>query len=265
MDNRETIAEDIIAGRNPVLEALRAGRPIDRVLIAKDSLTGSARVIAALCKEKDIVVKETAPARLDAICGGLRHQGVVAIAAAREYVEVADILRVAEEKGEPPFLVIADEINDPHNLGAIIRTAEAVGAHGLILPKRNSAGLTAAVARASAGAMEYLPVARVANLVSVVEELKKHGIWVYGAEADGQSVFETDFSGPIAVVVGSEGAGISRLLREKCDFLVSLPMRGRITSLNASVACGIVLYEALRSRRAGGPPDAAVNLSGKGL
>lgn len=258
-EKSEDPAEEIIAGRNPVIEALRAGRPIDHVLIAKDSLTGSARVIAALCREKGIVVKETASARLDAVCGGVRHQGVAAVTAAREYATVEDILRAAEEKNEPPFIVIADEINDPHNLGAIIRTAEAVGAHGLICPRRNSAGLTAVVAKASAGAVEYLPVARVANLVAAVELLKKRGIWIYGAEADGKPVFDTDFSGPAAIVIGSEGAGISRLLREKCDFLVSLPMRGRITSLNASVACGVVLYEALRSRQAGGPT------SGKGL
>ena len=254
-DKRESALEGVIAGRNSVLEALRSGRAIDCVMISKDSRGGSIPVIAALCREKGVVVKEVSPAKLDGVCAGLNHQGVAAIAAAHEYVSVEDILKSAEQKNEPPFIVIADEINDPHNLGAIIRTAETAGAHGVIIPKRNSAGLTAAVAKASSGAVEYMPVARVANLVSTVENLKKQGIWIYGADADGEPVFGTDFTGPSAVVVGSEGTGISRLLKEKCDFIVSLPMLGKITSLNASVACGIILYEVVRSRqqRHGGP------------
>lgn len=249
-DKRDPSMEGIIAGRNSVMEALKSGRAIDCVMIAKDSFTGSVPVIAALCREKGIVVKEVSQAKLDAACAGLNHQGVAAIAAAREYAEVDDILKAAKLKNEPPFIIIADEISDPHNLGAIIRSAEAAGAHGVIIPKRNSAGLTAAVDKASSGAVEYLPVARVANLVSTVESLKKQGVWVYGADADGTPVFGTDFTGPTAIVIGSEGTGISRLLREKCDFIVSLPMLGKITSLNASVACGIILYEVVRSRQA---------------
>ncbi|MDR3551650.1 MAG: 23S rRNA (guanosine(2251)-2'-O)-methyltransferase RlmB [Clostridia bacterium] len=247
-EQNERHSEEIIAGRNPVTEALRSGRAIDHVLIAKDTEGGPLLRIRALCRERDIVVKDTARARLDALCGGLNHQGVAAVAAAHEYASLEDILDAAQRRGEPPFLVIADEISDPQNLGAIIRTAEAAGAHGVIVPKRGGAGLTAIVAKASAGALEYLPVARVSNLVSTVEELKKRGVWIYGADMGGRPVFETDLSGAAAIVVGSEGAGISRLLREKCDFLISLPMKGHITSLNASVACGIILYEAVRCR-----------------
>lgn len=247
-DKRDQKNEDIIAGRNPVTEALKSGRAIDSVMVSRESTGGSMAPILALCRKKGVVIKEVSPLKLDAVCAGLNHQGIAAVAGAKEYVELDEILKAAEEKNEPPFLVIADEINDPHNLGAIIRSAEAAGAHGVVIPKRNSAGLTMAVEKASAGALEYMPVARVANLVSAVEELKKHNVWVYGADMAGKSVFETDFSGGAAIVIGSEGSGISRLLKEKCDFLVSLPMKGHISSLNASVACGVILYEALRSR-----------------
>lgn len=239
---------ELIAGRNPVFEALRAGRPIDHILVAKEAESGPLLRIRALCRERGVVVKEASRVKLDAMCGGVNHQGVVAVAAAHEYASVEDILRAAGEKGEPPLIVVADDINDPHNLGAIIRTAEAAGAHGIIVPKRGGVGLTAAVDKASAGALSYLPVARVPNLVAAVEDLKKRGIWIYGADMAGRSAFETDLSGPAALVVGSEGFGISRLLREKCDFLLSLPMKGHIASLNASVACGILLYEAVRAR-----------------
>jgi 23S rRNA (guanosine2251-2'-O)-methyltransferase len=247
-DKRDRTNDDIIAGRNPVLEALKAGRDIDSLLIARETFSGSASRIIAICKDKGIVVKEVSPAKLDTMCSGINHQGVVAIVAAHSYAELEDILEIAKNKNEPPFIIIADEINDPHNLGAIIRTAEAAGAHGIIIPKRNSAGLTMSVAKASAGAVEYMPVARVANLVSTIEELKKLGIWIYGADTSGKPVFETDFSGAVAIVVGSEGNGISRLLKEKCDFLVSLPMNGKIDSLNVSVACGIIIYEVVRAR-----------------
>ncbi|MFO7161394.1 MAG: 23S rRNA (guanosine(2251)-2'-O)-methyltransferase RlmB, partial [[Clostridium] cellulosi] len=204
--------------------------------------------IVSLCREKGVTIKDVSPAKLDALCAGLNHQGVAAIAAAHEYSTVEDILKRAEKKKEPPFIIIADEINDPHNLGAIIRTAEAAGAHGIIIPKRGAVGLTAAVGKASCGALEYMPVARVSNLVSTVEELKKMNIWIYGAAMSGQPYYQTDFSGACALVIGSEGFGISRLLREKCDFLVSLPMRGKIESLNASVAAGILMYEIVRRR-----------------
>lgn len=247
-DKRNKQNDDIIVGRNAVFEALNAGRPIDSVLIAKGNNGGPVARIIELCRKKNITIKDTSPARLDAMCGGLNHQGVAAIAAAHEYVEVDDILARAREKGEPPFIIIADEINDPHNLGAIIRTAEAAGAHGVIIPKRGAVGLTSAVDKASSGALEYMPVARVANLASTIEELKQQNIWIYGSEMDGKPYTETGFSGACALVIGSEGKGVSRLLREKCDFLVSIPMKGKITSLNASVAAGILMYEVARCR-----------------
>ncbi|CDZ24421.1 putative TrmH family tRNA/rRNA methyltransferase YacO [[Clostridium] cellulosi] len=247
-DKRDKHNDDVIAGRNAVYEALKSGRPVDSVLIAKGNTGGPVGRIVSLCREKGVTIKDVSPAKLDALCAGLNHQGVAAIAAAHEYSTVEDILKRAEKKKEPPFIIIADEINDPHNLGAIIRTAEAAGAHGIIIPKRGAVGLTAAVGKASCGALEYMPVARVSNLVSTVEELKKMNIWIYGAEMSGQPYYQTDFSGACALVIGSEGFGISRLLREKCDFLVSLPMRGKIESLNASVAAGILMYEIVRRR-----------------
>lgn len=247
-DKRNKQNEDLIVGRNAVFEALSAGRIIDTVLIVKGNNGGPVSRIVELCKQKNITIKDASPAKLDGICGGLNHQGVAAVAGAKEYVEVEDILRTAEERGESPFIVIADEINDPHNLGAIIRTAEASGAHGIIIPKRGSVGLTSAVDKASSGALEYMNIARVPNLVSCVEELKKKNIWVYGSEMDGQPYYETNFSGGCALVIGSEGFGISRLLKEKCDVLVSMPMKGKINSLNASVAAGVLMYEVLKSR-----------------
>ena len=247
-DKRDKHNDDVIAGRNAVYEALKSGRPVDSILIAKGNTGGPVGRIVSLCREKGVTIKDVSQAKLDALCAGLNHQGVAAIAAAHEYSTVEDILKRAEKKKEPPFIIIADEINDPHNLGAIIRTAEAAGAHGIIIPKRGAVGLTAAVGKASCGALEYMPVARVSNLVSTVEELKKMNIWIYGAEMSGQPDYQTDFSGACALVIGSEGFGISRLLREKCDFLVSLPMRGKIESLNASVAAGILMYEIVRRR-----------------
>lgn len=247
-DKREKKNDDIIVGRNAVYEALSAGRTVDSVLIAKGNNGGPVARIVALCREKNVTIKDVSAAKLDAMCGGLNHQGVAAVAGAHEYSTLEDILASAESRGEPPFIIVADEINDPHNLGAIIRTAEAAGAHGVVIPKRGAAGLTAAVDKAACGALEYLPVARVANLVAAVEELKERNIWIYGAEMSGKPYYETDFSGACALVVGSEGSGISRLLREKCDFLVSLPMKGSIQSLNASVAAGILMYEVVRRR-----------------
>ncbi len=240
-------AEDIIAGRNAVMEALRADRPLDSVLIAKGERSGSLMALTAKCRERGIPIKEVDSRKLDALCGP-NHQGIAAVAACREYATLDDLFAAAQEKGEPPFLVICDELEDPHNLGAVVRTAEAAGAHGVVIPKRRSAGLTAAVYKASAGAVEYLPVARVSNITETIREMKKRGVWVYGLDMDGGTWCQTDLTGAVALVVGSEGKGISRLVREQCDGILSLPMHGSINSLNASVACGILLYEAARQR-----------------
>lgn len=239
---------DLIIGRNAVSEALRSERAIDTLLVVRGERNGSVGRIIAECREKKIVVKEVDKKKLDFLCGQGNHQGVAAYAAAHEYAEVEDILALAQERGEAPFVIICDGIEDPHNLGAIIRTAETAGAHGIIIPKRRNVSLTWAVGKASAGAVEYMPVARVGNLASTIDELKEKGIWVYSADMDGQSWCETDYSGGVALVVGSEGNGVSRLIKEKSDFVVSLPMRGKITSLNASVAAGILMYEVSRQR-----------------
>lgn len=241
--------ELILEGRNSVLEALRAGRTIDKIYLSSgDSDHGLVR-IAALAKQAGIVVTRVDRRKLDQMSVTHAHQGVIATAAAHSYCSVEDILRFAEEKGEPPLIVICDEVSDPHNLGAIIRTAECVGAHGLIIPKRRSAGLSAVVSKASAGAVEYLPIAKVSNLVQTIEQLKKEGVWIYGTAASGSSsLYETDFSGPAALIIGSEGDGMSRLVSEQCDFRVSIPMKGHIDSLNASAAAAVLLYEVLRQR-----------------
>ena len=240
--------EDIIAGRNAVAEALRAGRAIDSVLLAKGDRAGSISALAAQCRRKGLLVKEVDSRKLDALCGP-NHQGIAALAACKETVTLDELFAAAEAKGEPPFFVVCDELEDPHNLGAILRTAETAGVHGVVIPKRRSAGLTSAVYTASAGAVEYVPVARVSNITDALREMKKRGVWVYGLDMDGETWCSVDMKGAAAVVVGSEGRGISRLVKEQCDFIVSLPMRGHITSLNASVACGIVLYEAARQRQ----------------
>ena len=243
-----TKGEDIIAGRNAVMEALRSGRTIDTLLIAKGEHTGSLTAIQVKAKEKGIIIKEADSRKLDALSGGAVHQGVVAIAAVREYSTVEDMFALAQERGEDPFLIIADEVEDPHNLGAILRTAAAAGAHGVIVPKRRAAGLTYAVGKASAGAVEYVPVARVANLAATIEELKERGVWIYAADMDGTPWCEADFSGPCGLVIGGEGHGVGRLVKEKCDVVLSLPMNGKVNSLNASVACGIMMYEVARQR-----------------
>ena len=240
--------EDIIAGRNAVAEALRAGRAIDSVLLAKGDRAGSISALAAQCRRKGLLVKEVDSRKLDALCGP-NHQGIAALAACKETVTLDELFAAAEAKGEPPLFVVCDELEDPHNLGAILRTAETAGVHGVVIPKRRSAGLTSAVYKASAGAVEYVPVARVSNITDALREMKKRGVWVYGLDMDGETWCSVDMKGAAAVVVGSEGRGISRLVKEQCDFIVSLPMRGHITSLNASVACGIVLYEAARQRQ----------------
>lgn len=239
---------DLIIGRNSVLEALRAGRAIDSLLVARGERSGSIGRILAECREKGIVIKEVDAKKLDFLCGRGNHQGVAAYAAAHAYACVADLLALAQQRGEAPFLIICDELEDPHNLGAIIRTAEAAGAHGVIIPKRHAASLSFAVSKAAAGALEYLPVARVGNLAATLDELKKQGLWIYGADMDGTPFGETDYSGPTALVIGSEGRGLGRLIKEKCDFIVSLPMKGKINSLNASVAAGILMYEIARQR-----------------
>ena len=239
---------NLIIGRNAVSEALRSGRNIDTLLVVRGERNGSVGRIIAECKEKGVVIKEVDKKKLDFMGGQGNHQGVAAYAAVHEYSSVEDIFALAEERGEAPFIILCDELEDPHNLGAIIRTAETAGAHGVIIPKRRNASLTWAVGKASAGAVEYVPVARVGNLASTIDDLKKRGLWVYTADMDGQNWCETDFSGPVALVVGSEGNGVSRLIREKSDFVVSLPMKGKITSLNASVAAGILMYEVSRQR-----------------
>lgn len=240
--------EEIIAGRNAVMEALRSGRAIDSLLLAKGNRTGALGAIAAKAKAQGVAVKEVDGKKLDHLCAGAPHQGVVAMAAAHEYARVEDILDLAESRGEPPFLIIADELEDPHNLGAIIRTAECAGAHGVVIPRRRAAGLTYTVGKASAGAVEYLPVARVTNIAAAIDDLKKRGVWVYGTDLCGENWCQTDLTGAIALVIGNEGAGISRLVKEKCDGMLTLPMLGQISSLNASVAAGVVMYEIARQR-----------------
>jgi len=246
---REAVENDIIEGRNAVIEALRAGRAIDKIFIAKGDVDKTLGHIASRAREQGVVVVEADRRKLDFMSRTKAHQGVVALAAVRDYCEVADILAVAEERGEAPFVIVCDEISDPHNLGAIIRTAECVGAHGVVIPKRRSAGLTAIVGKASAGAAEYMAIARVANIPSALKELKEAGLWVYGTAADGASpLWSTDLTGPIALVIGSEGDGMGRLVRESCDFVLSLPMKGRLNSLNASAAAAVTMYEILRQR-----------------
>lgn len=248
MENREKHS-DLITGRNAVMEALKSGRPIECVMTARssDGVQRSLGQIISLAKKQGVTIKDVSPAKLDAMCSG-NHQGVAALAAVHEYASVEDMFALAESRGEAPFLIICDGIEDPHNLGAIIRSAEAAGAHGVIIPKRRAVGLTWAVGKSSAGALEYLPVARVANLSACIEELKKKGIWVYCADMDGQQWCGGDMTGAIALVIGGEDSGVSRLVREKCDGVLSLPMCGKINSLNASVACAIVMYEITRQR-----------------
>lgn len=239
--------EQIIYGRNAVSEALKAGKTADTVYVQKNAkgLGG----IVALAKESGAVVKDAGEDKLNELSGGEKHGGVAAVMAAAEYVSVRDLLNIAKERGEQPFLIIADEIQDPHNLGAIIRTAEAAGAHGVIIPKRRSAGLTATVFKTSAGAANWLKVARVSNLVETIKELKKEGVWVYGAEADGEPFYKANLSGAVALVIGSEGFGLGRLVRDSCDMILSIDMYGKVNSLNASVSAGILMYEVVRSRR----------------
>ena len=241
--------DGVIEGRNAVVEALRAGVTIDKIFIMKGETDSVLGHIASTAREKGIVVVDADRRKLDNMSRTHAHQGVIALAAVREYVTVESILESAAAKGENPLLVICDEISDPHNLGAIIRTAECAGAHGVVIPKRRSAGLTAVVAKTSAGAVAHMPVARVPNIPALLKDLKKQGVWVFGTAADGTTnLYDADLKGPAAIVIGSEGEGMTRLAAENCDFLVSIPMRGKLNSLNASAAAAILLYEAVRQR-----------------
>ena len=245
----EAEADGMIEGRNAVMEALRAGTPIDKIFLARGETDATLGHIASSAREKGIVVVEADRRKLDGMSRTHAHQGVIAMAAVREYAAVDDILNAAREKGEPPLIVVCDELSDPHNLGAVIRTAECAGAHGVIIPKRRSAGLTAVVAKTSAGAVSYVPVARVPNLTALLKELKDEGLWIFGTAADGDtSLYDADLKGPAAIVIGSEGDGMGRLVSQQCDFKVSIPMKGKLHSLNASAAAAILLYEAVRQR-----------------
>lgn len=240
---------DKVIGRNPVREALKSGRDMDKILVKKGEIEGSLVPIIKLAKSQGIPVIETEKQKLDQLAEGGNHQGVIAYVATHTYCEVKDILNAAREKGKDPFIIILDKITDPHNLGSIIRTANCVGADGIIIPKRNSVGLNSVVAKTSAGAIEYTPVAKVTNISQTIESLKKEGIWVAGAEAGGDTMYKTNLKGPLALVIGSEGEGISRLVKESCDFLVEIPMYGNINSLNASVAAAVLMYEISRQRQ----------------
>ena len=242
-------ADGIIEGRNAVTEALRAGTPIDKIYLARGETDAALGHIASTARSKGVVVVECDRRKLDGMSRTHSHQGVIALAAVREYASVDGILETARAKGEPPLIVVCDELSDPHNLGAVIRTAECAGAHGVIIPKRRSAGLTAVVAKTSAGAVSHVPVARVANLPALLKELKEAGVWVFGTAADGDRLlYDADLKGPAAIVIGSEGDGMGRLVAETCDFKVRIPMRGKLNSLNASAAAAILLYEAVRQR-----------------
>lgn len=244
------MSEEYIVGRNPVLELLRSGRSVNKIWIAEGSQKGPISQVMSMAKEAKIQVQIVPKKKIDQVADGQVHQGVVALVAAYEYVEVEDLLRKAADLGEPPFILILDEIEDPHNLGSILRTADVVGAHGVIIPKRRAVGLTSTVAKSSAGAMEYVPVARVTNIVRTMEELKEKGVWMAGTDASGeQDIREARFDMPIGIVIGSEGKGMSRLVRETCDFVVRLPMVGHVNSLNASVAAALLMFEVMRQRR----------------
>lgn len=246
--NDNTHGNNLIAGRNAALEAIRGGREIDRLLICHGTEGGSLTAIIAKCKQRGILIKEVSPQKMDYLCGGAVHQGVAVMIASHEYCEVSDILDLAKERNEAPFIVICDEIEDPHNLGAIIRTAEAGGVHGIIIPERRSASLNMTVAKSASGALEYMKVARVTNIANTIDSLKEQGVWVFGADMDGQDRHSFDFTSPCAIVIGNEGKGIGRLVAKKCDGIVSLPMYGKINSLNASVAAGILIYEVADQR-----------------
>ncbi|SDL26677.1 23S rRNA (guanosine(2251)-2'-O)-methyltransferase RlmB [Natronincola ferrireducens] len=244
------MANDKVEGRNPVIEALKSEREIDKIFIAKGAKEGSIQKIIGMTKDRGIPIQYVERQKLNELSGDSNHQGVIAMVAAYKYSNLEDILEIPKRKGQHPFVLILDEIMDPHNLGSIMRTADAVGAHGVIIPKRRSVGLTATVAKTSAGAIEYVPVAKVSNIAQTIDKLKEEGLWVAGADMTGrEDYFDAELSGPIALVIGSEGKGISRLTKEKCDFLVKIPMVGEVASLNASVAAATLMYEIFRQRR----------------
>lgn len=240
--------EFTIEGRNAVLEAFRSGKTIDKLFVLDGCQDGPVKSIIREAKKTDTIINFVDKERLDRLAGTVHHQGVVAQAAAYEYAEVEDILKAAKDKGEAPFIFILDEIEDPHNLGAIIRTANQAGAHGVIIPKRRAVGLTATVAKTSAGAINYTPVAKVTNISKTIEDLKKQGMWFVCADMDGTTMYDLNLTGPIGLVIGNEGSGVGRLVKEKCDFVASIPMKGDIDSLNASVAAGVLAYEIVRQR-----------------
>ena len=237
-----------IEGRNPIIEALRSDRPIDKLMISNTSKEGSIKKIIGMAKEKNIVIQYVDKHKLDEISTSHSHQGVIAVVSDYKYYELEDLFEIARERGEDPFFIILDEITDPHNLGTIIRTADAVGAHGVIIPKRRSVHITSVVAKASAGAVEYAPVCKVTNIANTIKQLKKEGLWIAAADMDGGVFYEQDLTGPLALVIGSEGFGVSRIVKQNCDFVVKMPMIGNVSSLNASVAGGILLYEIFRQR-----------------
>ena len=240
--------DELIIGRNPIMEALKADRELNQLFVARGERSGSIGKIISLAKQKGIPIKETDAKKLDYMSGGGVHQGVAAFCAAHNYSTLEDIFALAEQRNEPPFIIICDEIEDPHNLGAIIRTADAVGAHGVVVPKRRSAALTGIVAKSSAGALEYVKVARVTNLAAALEQMKQKNVWLYCSDMDGEDYKKVDYAGGVGLVIGSEGKGVSRLIREKCDFVVSLPMKGKINSLNASVAAAVLMYAVAEGR-----------------
>ena len=244
----EEINEDLVLGRNAVIELLKSDRTIEYICLSKGDLEGSIKVILGLAKEKGIIIKEVDRRKLDAMSGGLVHQGVIAKVTPFKYCEVLDILEEAEKKNENPFIVILDELEDPHNLGSIIRTAELCGVHGIIIPKRRNVGVTPTVYKCSAGAIEHMRIAKVTNINKTIDSLKELGIWVYGADMNGGYCYETNLKGPLALVIGSEGKGISKLTKDKCDVMIKIPMKGKVNSLNASVAGGILMYEIMKQR-----------------
>lgn len=243
------LPEDMVVGRNAVMEALKGSRSVNKLMIANGSTEGSIKEIIAVAKEKGVNIQYWDRSKLDSIARGIRHQGVLAQVAPVQYAELEDILQVAKDRNEPPFIVLLDELEDPHNLGAILRTADAAGVHGVLIPKHRSCPLSATVAKTSAGAVEHVPVARVGNLVQTIKKLKQEGLWVAAADMDGKDYYDTDLTGPLLLIIGSEGQGVGRLVKEQCDFVVRIPMVGKINSLNASVAGSILMYEAMKQRR----------------
>lgn len=241
--------QQYIEGRNPVLEGIKGQREIEKILIAEGANQGSIKKIKGMAKDNNIMIQYVHRNKLDSLSETGNHQGVMALVTSYEYKDIEDIFALAKERDEHPFVIILDEIEDPHNLGSIIRTAECAGAHGIIIPKRRSASVTAVVSKTSAGAVEYMPVVKVSNIAYTMDQLKDKGLWIYGADMDGkEDYFDVDIKGPVGIVVGNEGKGIGRLVKEKCDFLIKIPMKGKVTSLNASVSASIIMYEVLRQR-----------------